>query len=174
MSGSYLAEFDTPDTLVSAADRVGQDGFDVLDALTPFPMPELSDRLGATASPIRVTMAAAGFGMAALAYAMQYYSAVIAYPINSGGRPLDSWPVFLLVPFEVGVLAAAIAGFATFMGRSGLPRLHHPVFALPNIERASQDRFFLVVDGPASEADAQRLRRTLAEEGALSVGEVGP
>ena len=174
MSTAYLAEFGTPDAIVSAADQVGADGFGVLDALTPFPMPELSDRLGAKASPIRVVMAAAGFGMAALAFAVQYYSSVIAYPINSGGRPLDSWPVFLLVPFEVGVLAAAIGGFATLLWRSGLPRLHHPVFALPNIERASQDRFFLVVDAPASEADVQRLRRTLAEAGALSVGEVEP
>ena len=174
MSRSALAEFGTPDAITDAADRVERDGFAILDALTPFPMPGLSDRLGAGASPIRIAMAAAGFGTAAFAFALQYYSSVFAYPINSGGRPLDSWPVFLLVPFEVGVLAAAIAGFATFMIRSGLPRLHHPVFALPNIERASQDRFFLIVESPASEADARRLRRTLAEAGALSVGEVGP
>ena len=112
--------------------------------------------------------------MAALAYAIQYYSAVIAYPINSGGRPLNSWPVFLLVPFEVGILAAAVAGFAFLLWRTGLPRLHHPVFALPNIERASQDRFFLLVERPGSDEDGQRLRRTLAEAGALSVGEAGP
>ena len=173
MNRLYLVEFATARDIVSAAGRAKQDGFGVLDALTPFPVPELCEAFGRAGSPIRIVMAAAGFGTAILAFALQYWSAVLAYPINSGGRPLNSWPVFLLVPFEVGVLAAAIAGFVVFLWWSGLPRLHHPLFALPGIERASQDRFFLVLSGPAAETEVRRMRRVLAEAGALSVGEVG-
>jgi hypothetical protein len=174
LSRLYLVEFATPQEIVQAVAGAKQHGLGVLDALTPFPIPELSDEFGHQSSPIRGMMAAAGFGMAILAFALQYYSAVFAYPLNSGGRPLNSWPVFLLVSFEVGVLAAAIAGFATFLWCTGLPRLHHPLFALPNIERASQDRFFLLVDGPAEHREIRDMRRILAEAGALSVGEVGP
>ena len=61
---------------------------------------------------------------------LEFWSAVYAYPIDSGGRPLNSWPIFLLVPFEVGVLAAAVAGFAALLVLCGLPRLHHPVVRL--------------------------------------------
>ena len=72
------------------------------------------------------------------------------------------------------VLAAAVAGFAALLWRTGLPRLHHPVFALPGTERATQDRFFLVVEGPVDDDGARRLRATLAQAGAMSVAEVGP
>jgi hypothetical protein len=116
-------------------------------------------------------MAIGGFGMAILAYAMQWYSAVVAYPIDSGGRPLNSWPIFLLVPFEVGILAAAIAGFVTFIVAGGLPRLHHRLFDYPGIERASQDRFFvLVARADDSEAD-DRARGFLFRSGAVSIGD---
>jgi hypothetical protein len=114
-------------------------------------------------------MALAGFGAAAAMYGLQWYSAVVAYPLNSGGRPLHSWPVFTLVPFEFGVLAAALAGFATMLWACGLPRLNHPVHDMPQFERASQDRFLLLVapkDGPAP------LRRRLEEAGALLVSEM--
>ena len=69
-------------------------------------------------------------------------------PSNSGGRPLNSWPIFLLVPFEVGVLAAAVAGFAALLVLCGLPRLHHPLFDCDAIERATDDRYFLLVRAP--------------------------
>ena len=73
-------------------------------------------------------MPIAALALAAAAYALEFWSAVYAYPIDSGGRPLNSWPIFLLVPFEVGVLAAAVAGFAALLVLCGLPRLHHPLF----------------------------------------------
>ena len=82
--------------------------------------------------------------VAAFAFGLQWYSAVIAYPINSGGRPLNSWQVFWLVPFEVGVFAAALCGVIALFWSCGLPRLHHPLFEIPGFERATQDRFFLL------------------------------
>ena len=72
----------------------------------------------------------AGMAMAALAYGTEYYSAVIGYPYNSGGRPFDAWPAFMLAPFAVGILLAAVVGFATFLIETGLPRLHNNLFAV--------------------------------------------
>lgn len=171
---ALLAEYDSVEAAVAAADALDDAGFRLADALTPFPVPDLSRRLGASAGPLRPVMAVAGLATAALAYGLEYWTAVHAYPLDSGGRPLNSWPVFLLVPFEVGVLAAALAGFVTFLWRCGLPRLHHPLFAVPGTERATQDRFFLLVEAPGADAERIRLRLTLARSDPMSLGEVGP
>jgi hypothetical protein len=104
---------------------------------------------------------------------MQWYSAVVDYPINVGGRALHSWPVFLLVPFEVGMLAAALAGFIAFLMGCGLPRLHHAVFNVAGIERASQEHFFLLAE-QATSKPPNDLRHLLEGAGALAVTEVRP
>jgi hypothetical protein len=167
---ALVAEFDNADRFIAALKVSQTEGLTPVDALMPFHIPEAARFLAGRVPPIRLIMAAAGFGVAILAYALQWYSAVVAYPIDSGGRPLNSWPIFLLVPFEVGILAAAIAGFIAFIVGSSLPRLHHPLFAYPGIERATQDRFFiLVARGDSDDAD-DRARRFLFEAGALSIG----
>jgi hypothetical protein len=156
-----VASFRTPEALLAALGRARAAGHRPLDALTPFPVEGLAERLGdpprAPRGAIRPAMLAAGLGAAALAYAVQWWSAVHDYPLNAGGRPLHSWPVFLLVPFEVGVLAAAVAGLVATLRACGLPRLHHPLFATPGIERASQDRFLLVVEPVGDEAGLRTL-----------------
>ena len=96
-------------------------------------------------SRVRVVMAAAGFAAAAGVYALQWWSAVAAYPINSGGRPLHSWPVFPLIAFEVGVLAAAVGRLPRSSCGKRPAAAHHPLFAVDGFDRASQDRFFLAV-----------------------------
>ena len=117
-------------------------------------------------------MLIAAIGVAAFAYGLEFWSAVYAYPIDSGGRPLDSWPVFLLVPFEVGVLAAAIAGFVALLALCGLPRLHHPVFEWDRIERATDDRYFLLLEAPDEAREGERLRSLLLDAHALRLEEL--
>ncbi|TGD94841.1 DUF3341 domain-containing protein [Methylobacterium nonmethylotrophicum] len=171
MTTPLLAEFDTPDALVSAWRRARSEGHRAIDAFTPFPLEELAEAFDPAPRWIRPAMASAGFGAAAAMYALQWWSAVRDYPLNSGGRPLHSWQVFVLVPFEVGVLAAAVAGFVAFLVTCGLPRLHHPLFVMPQFERASQDRFLLLV---APTGDPAALRRLLEEAGAALVAETHP
>jgi hypothetical protein len=113
-----------------------------------------------------------GLAVAFFAFGLQYYSAVFAYPINSGGRPLNSWPVFLLVPFEVGIFAAALAGIIAFLHSCRLPRLHDPLFAIPGFERATQDRFFLLAAAAQDDEAGRALRHLLEQSGALVVTEV--
>ena len=167
-----LAEFTSAEAIADGARRAKDEGFATLDALTPYPVPAMDALVPASRPMIRVPMAVAGFGTAAFAFGFQAWSAVSAYPFNSGGRPLFSWQIFLLVPFEVGVLAAAIAGLVSFFVHCGLPRLHHPIFDVGGIERASQDRFFLVFDHPRGEAYAT-LQGLLLDAGAVSLSEAG-
>lgn len=152
-----IAEFRDADDLCAAARNVRMRGFDPIDALTPCPVEELDDALRLEESSIRWPMLIAAVVVAASAYAVEFWTAVYAYPIDSGGRPLNSWPIFLLVPFEVGVLAAAVAGFAALLVLCGLPRLHHPLFDSEAIERATNDRYFLLVRGPPR-AESEALK----------------
>lgn len=157
-----IAEFGNSAALRDAARRVREAGFQPVDALTPCPVEGLEAPLGIGQSPIRWPMLIAAVATAAIAYGLEAWSAVVAYPINSGGRPLHSWPVFLLVPFEVGVLAACLAGLVTLLVLCGLPRLNHPLFDWDAIERATDDRYFLLMAAPDREEDSNRLRAVLS------------
>jgi len=170
VSRPLLAEFDRPAALVTALRRIKQRGHLALDAFTPYPVDGLDEELAIARSPIRAVMLAGGLVVAAAAFALQAYSAVIDYPINSGNRPLFSWQVFLLVPFEVGVFAAALCGVCAFLYGCGLPRLHHALFDVPAFERATQDHFFLLA-GACDDAASRDLRQIL-ESSAICVTEV--
>ena len=169
MTGRLLAEFGDPAALRGAARNVRQRGHRPLDAFTPFPLQDLDEVLGIRPSRIRYAMAAGGILTGIFMFALQWYSAVVDYPLNSGGRPLNSWPVFLLVPFEFGVFVAALAGFVALLWGCGLPCLHHPIFEVPGVERASEDRFFLLAQPCAEDQHGLALRHLLEEAGALVV-----
>jgi hypothetical protein len=172
MKHQLLAEFPDPDSLKHAVGQVRESGYGILDAFTPFPVEGLESEFETKGSPIRTVMLLGGLACAAFAYVLQWYSSVYGYPINSGGRPLHSWPVFLLVPFEVGVFGAAFAGLVAFFWTCGLPRLHDPVFAVPGFERASQDRFFLLAEAAGTDQARNQLRHLLERAGAVVVTEV--
>jgi hypothetical protein len=172
MNRALIAEFDDAVRFAEAVRTLERGGAKPLDALTPFPMPEVASAIiGDGPSPIRAIMALAGFGAAIFAYLLQWYSAVFAYPIDSGGRPFNSWPIFVLVPFEVGIFAAAVAGFVVFLVGAGLPRLNHPLFEYPGLGRASQDRFLVLFARAPSEGANEDMRHALLRAGAISVGE---
>ena len=172
MTRALLAEFRDPVELRNAMTRVKEGRHSPVDAFTPYPVEGLDDELETLPSRIRVAMLAGGLIVAAVALGLQWYSAAVDYPINSGGRPFDSWQVFLLVPFEVGVFAAALTGAIAFLWSCGLPRFHHPLFEIPDFERATQDRFFLLAEANASDESARDLRRVLEKSGAVVVTEV--
>jgi hypothetical protein len=79
-------------------------------------------------------------------YLMQYYLAVVDFPINVGGRPLHSWPSFIIITFELTILFAALATVLGLLGLCGLPMPYHPVFNVPRFALASRDRFFLCIE----------------------------
>jgi Protein of unknown function (DUF3341) len=173
MTEVLLAEFLHGAQLRAVARLAQRGNCRLLDAFTPHHVEGLTELLATRSSNIRVAMFIAGFGVAALAYgAGEYYTAVINYPYNSGGRPLDAWPAFMLVPFATGILGASIAGLVTFLIETGLPRLHHRLFDVPGFERATQDRFWLLLMRPEDGSDKQQTIDWLLRSGALSVREV--
>ncbi|MGN6517733.1 MAG: DUF3341 domain-containing protein [Rhizomicrobium sp.] len=151
MSEYLLAEFDTARDAKEAARAASEAGHAAQDVLSHMPIEGIDELLDRPRKPpVGWVMFFAGAIGAALGYFMQWYSAVIDYPIISGHRPLNSWPAFLLVPYEINILCAAIVGLLAWMWMSGLPKPHHPLFYAEITERAAQDRYLLVFPrGPA-------------------------
>lgn len=146
MSGFILAEFTTASAVTEAARNAADAGIPAEDVLSPHPLPGIEEHLAPPPEkpPIGWVMFIAAALAAIAGYGMQWYSAVIDYPINSGGRPLNSWPAFLPVPYESAILLAAVVGILAWLWMCGLPKLFHPLFSATVVERVSQDRYLLV------------------------------
>jgi hypothetical protein len=172
MTRLVLAEFTEQRRFIEAARRARDARYRVVDAHTPYPVEELSVALEHRRSRVRTVMFAGGILMAALAYGLEYYSAVLNYPYNSGGRQLDAWPAFMLFPFATGILVAAVSGFTTFLFETGLPNLSNPLFAVDGFAGASQNRFLLAVEFAEADYDRSTAIQTLEGLGAVSVQEV--
>lgn len=172
MTKVLLAEFVHVRGLREGADTARRRGYRLLEALTPFPVEDVAAKLDRRPSKVRVFMFAGGLLIAAISLGGEYFTAVINYPLNAGGRPLNSWPAFMLVPFATGILGASIAGFIRFLVETGLPRLHFPLFAVPGIERATQDRFFLALAAPPADPEMREAADLMRSAGAIEVHEV--
>ena len=155
-----LAEFETPEALVSAAERTREAGYRDLDAFTPFPVYELNSILGLHDRRVLWLGLFGGLFGFALALGMQLFTN-FDYPVIVGGRPLYALSAFMVVCFELTVLFAALTPAVGMLAVNGLPRLNHPVFAAPAFYRASRDRFFLFVLASDEKFDAQRTRQFL-------------
>jgi hypothetical protein len=141
-----MAEFDNPEDLVAAAKQAREAGYRRMDAYTPFPVEQLDDALGLGRTWVPFIVLIGGILGAALGYGMQYYIAVIDYPVNIGGRPLHSWPAFIPVTFEMTVLVAGLFAVLGMLALNGLPMPYHPIFNAPGFTLASQERFFLCIE----------------------------
>lgn len=167
-----MAEFETPEALLRAARRVREQGYDHLDAYTPFPVEGLAETIGFTKNRMPLVVLLGGLFGASLGYFMLWYVNVVSYPLNVGGRPFHSWPAFIPITFELGVLFAAFAGIIGLMVLNRLPKPYHPVFNVKQFERASQDRFFLCVEAADPQFDPEQTRSLLRSFGPAGVYEV--
>jgi hypothetical protein len=170
MSARYgvMGEFAAAETLLQAARTLRGAGLR-LEAYTPFSVDGLAEALALPPDRVPLLVFAGGLVGAVGGYLLQWYTAAIDYPIDAGGRPLHSWPAFIPVTFELAVLGAALAAFFGFLALNGLPRLRHPMFAAPDFDLASRDRFFLCI---READDLVEATQRLLDAGAKRVVEV--
>ena len=168
-----LAEFDGPETLIEAAQKVRDAGYKRTDAYSPFPVHGLAEALGLHKSRVAMLVLIGGISGALGGFFMQYLSAKYAYPFNVGGKPLNSWPAFIPITFEMTVLCAAFAAVLGMLGLNGLPQPYHPLFNIRSFaEHASRDRFFIAIEYVDPKFNLDETRKFLESLGPKEVMEV--
>ncbi|HLI85008.1 MAG TPA: DUF3341 domain-containing protein [Bryobacteraceae bacterium] len=156
-----MAEFDDPTSLVMAAKAAYQQGFRKLDAYTPFPIEELHEVLHLHKNKLPLIVLLGGICGGLTGYLLQYFVTVIYFPINIAGRPLHSWPSYIIITFELTILFGALAAVLGLLGLCGLPMPYHPTFNVPRFSAATQDRFFLCIEANDPLFDLQNTTRFL-------------
>ena|SRR5689334_13280904 len=156
MSEMMLVELVTPQQALRAAALSTATGNRPIDVLSPQPIEGIDEYLapGEKRASIGWIMMIAAVCGASFAYLLQWYSAVIDFPLLAGGRPLNAWQVFLIICYEAAILFAGVGGFIGLLWICRLPKLYHPLFDLPVVERASSDRYLLVYTGSNADLDA--------------------
>src|SRR4051812_27692250 len=167
-----MAEFDEPNTLVAAAHRARLEGYRCMDAYSPFPIEELHEALGMPATRLPLIVLIGGLCGCLGGYALQYWSAVFAYPVVVGGEPLHSWPAFIPITFECTILVAALAAVLGMLALNGLPMPYHPVFNVGRFALASRNRFFLCIEAKDTHFDLEGTRAFLQTLGPREVSTV--
>ena len=159
-----LAEFDEAEKLIAAARRCRAAGYEKMQTYTPFAVEELSEIMpGKYRNWIPAIVLIGGILGGLTGFFMQYFGAVIYYPQNIGGRPLNSWQAFIPITFELTVLGGALIGALGLFILCGLPQYYHPVFSEPNFRRASQDAFFLCIKATDAKFDYPETRSFVAD-----------
>jgi len=160
--------FNDPDDLMAAAHKASDDGFQNMDAYTPYPIHGIEEALRIKRSWIpRAALTALLIG-AFLGWRLQYWTHVIDWPINIGGRPLNAWPAYVVIIFECGILAA---GLTNFLSMFVACRLFPNPFPKVLDEDITNDRFALVI--PANtEEEIEKATNFLKQMGSDEIRKV--
>ena len=174
MSAIYglLAEFAGPDELVHGATELRRAGYRRVESYSPFAVEGIPQALHFRPIAVAVIFLICGVLGASGGYFMQWYASVISYPINIGGRPLHSWPSFIPITFEMGVLGGVLGGVFGMLALNRLPRYSHPVSNVERFRAASSDAFFLCVEATDPRFHAGATAELLRGAGATHVTEV--
>jgi hypothetical protein len=169
-----MAEFESPDDVLAAARSAYDAGYRKLDAYSPFPVEGLSEAVGFHHTWLPWIVLCGGITGALTGFFLQYYVAAIDYPLNIGGRPLNSWPYFIPVTFELTILFSALSAVIGMIVLNGLPRPYHPVFNVPGFSRASRNRFFICIEAADPGFDYEKTKSFLKSLNAVEVSDVEP
>lgn len=165
-----MAEFDSPDSILHAAQKTYDAGYRKIEAYSPFPVHGLDEAVGFPKNAVSTLVLIGGLCGATAGFSMQAIAMSYHYPFLIGGRPLLSWPMFIPITFESGILIAAMTAVFGMFALNGLPMPYHPVF---NVERfaqkATRDGFFLTVESTDDRYDEAETRAFLEGLGAKQV-----
>ena len=164
-----LAEFPTPKALTQGCERVRDAGFTRWDAHTPFPVHGLDRAMGMRRSLLPWIILALGLAGAAAGFGLQWWVHAKAYPLVISGKPYFSWPAYIPITFELGVLGGSLGAVFGMLGLNQLPRHHHPIFESERFSRASDDAFFVSIEASDPRYDAAATRRMLEDAGASRI-----
>jgi hypothetical protein len=160
-----MAEFESPSLLFEAATKCRDKGFKHWDVHTPFPVHGMDEAMGIKGTQLPFIVLAGGLTGLVLAVLMQWWMNAVDYPFVISGKPLFGLPANIPVIFELTVLLSAFATFFGMWGLNGMPRLHHPLFSSRRFRRATQDRFFIVIEARDPKFRLEETREFLVSLG---------
>ncbi|MCC7496133.1 MAG: DUF3341 domain-containing protein [Bryobacterales bacterium] len=167
-----MAEFETPEQLLTATERTHREGYRQIDAYSPLPVEGLAEAMGIHHNAMPAIVFVGGLLGALGGYGLQYWVSVMAYPLNIGGKPLHSWVAFIPVTFEMMVLSASIFAVVGMLALNGLPQPYHPVFNAPRFVLATNNRFFLCIEAGDPLFDPDETRQFLQSLSPRGIEEV--
>jgi hypothetical protein len=170
-----IGEFGTPRQLLDAAKKVREAGYQRMDAYSPFPVEGLSEALGLGRKQNMVPLITLIGGLCGGlgGFFFQYWVNVISFRENIGGRPLNSWPAFIPVTFEMTVLFASLFSVFGMLAMNKLPQPHHPLFNSDRFQKhATTDRFYVCIEANDPKFDLAGVKRFFGELKAEHITEV--
>lgn len=157
-----LAEFETPDQIIGAAERVRSAGYEKWDVHTPYPVHGMDAAMGLSDSRLGwIVLVTALTGLLGAVVMMQWMNGY-DYPLIIGGKPPEAYASMVPIMFELTVLIAAFGATFGMLGLNKIPRHHHPVFYSERFEACSNDKFFLSIEAEDKQFDPSATREFLA------------
>jgi hypothetical protein len=167
-----MGEFETGEQFIQAVKKTREAGYRRVDAYAPYPVEGLSEALRLHRSWVPLITLLGGLSGGLGGFGLQYWASAITYPLNIGGRPLNSWPAFIPVTFELTILGASLSAVLGMLALNRLPQPHHPVFNVKRFTHASSDCFFLCIQARDPQFSLTDSARFLQSLNATHVNEV--
>ena len=168
-----LAEFNTPTELVHATEEAYQNGFRRMECYTPYPVEEAAEALRFHKTRVPLMCLLGGVMGLTTGWLMETWINVWAYPLNVAGRPLYSWPAFVIPAYEWTILFAGLSAAFGMIAQNGLPQMYHPLFNAANFRNgATSDKFFLCLEAHDPKFSLSETRSFLEGFSPVSVVEV--
>ena len=164
-----LAEFETAEELMSAAEKVRDEGFKRWDCHTPYPVHGLDGAMGIRPTILPWLVLGGGLTGFTGGLIMQGWMNGISYPFLISGKPFFSIPASIPVAFELTILLSAFGAFGGMLALNGLPKMFNPLFRSDRFRRATADRFFISIEARDRRFDAPANATFLREIGANAI-----
>ncbi len=133
------------------------------NTFSPIPSHRIEHAIGRKKSPVRWIVLMGGISGILTGLAITI-GTTYEWRLNAGGKPLLSWPPFIIICFELMVLFGGIFGFLGVLMLSGIPATE---IAPGYNGRFGEDRFGIMVR--CDEAEAARVESMMRESGAEEI-----
>ena len=154
-----VATFADEQDVLQAVEASRQQGYNIVDVYAPYAVHGLETALGWRPSRLPWIVFAAALAAAALKVWFEYWTSVVDWPINVGGKPWNSLPAWVPVTFEVMVLAAGLTAVLVFLVVCKLYPGKRERLPVP---RVTEDRFALILEESDSRFDVAKVSQLLA------------
>ena len=167
-----MAEFETAGDLVAAARKTREAGFKKFDAYSPFPIHEMDEAMDLHDNRVSLCTLIGGIIGCCGGFGLASWVEAVALPLNIGGRPYITAPMFIPVTFEMTILLGGLTAAISMIVMNGLPSPYHPVFNVERFADASRNKFFLCIESDDPKFDRLETAGFLESLGPEEIAEV--